>query len=340
MPLLSICIPTYNRSESLLQTVESIINSDGFDEKVEIVISDNCSTDDTEQICRDYTNKYNNVKYYRQLKPTNIADENFIDALSFATGKYIKLNNDTAPFKANTLQFFLNKIQESLADGRQLLFIADIHHKKFISREKFYNKKIKAYLTENLDDFIDIVSTSVTWITNFGCWKEQFTAIVDKKRFIKASFMQVDWTLKLRTEINSTSIYIDDFYDTINVRKTNKVDFVRVHCNRYLSIYKFYLEQKLIKKETFEREKKRTLFNVILPITTAAKVSKNDFYSFEGFFCSLKEEYRDNLYFYYAIYVLLPCYIVYWTLRRVLRKMIQKISYVLYLKIAKTVNGK
>ena len=84
-PLLSICIPTYNRSECLAQTVESIINSNSFDNRVEIVISDNCSTDDTEQVCRNYTNMYSNIKYYRQLEPTDIADKNFIDALSFGT---------------------------------------------------------------------------------------------------------------------------------------------------------------------------------------------------------------------------------------------------------------
>ena len=47
-PLLSICIPTYNRSEQLRRALESLVGQEGFSE-VEVVISDNCSTDGTEE---------------------------------------------------------------------------------------------------------------------------------------------------------------------------------------------------------------------------------------------------------------------------------------------------
>ena len=41
-PLVSICIPTYNRAECLKETIESIICQPEFLEgKVEIVVSDN-----------------------------------------------------------------------------------------------------------------------------------------------------------------------------------------------------------------------------------------------------------------------------------------------------------
>ena len=53
-PLVSICIPTYNRVEQLKITMESIMAQPEFREgKVEIVISDNASDDDTgKTICR------------------------------------------------------------------------------------------------------------------------------------------------------------------------------------------------------------------------------------------------------------------------------------------------
>ena len=52
-PLLSICIPTYNRSGYLEQCLESIVHQERFDE-IEVIISDNCSTDDTEAVCKKY----------------------------------------------------------------------------------------------------------------------------------------------------------------------------------------------------------------------------------------------------------------------------------------------
>lgn len=51
LPLLSICIPTYNRSTYLRESIESIIHQSEFiSGDVEIVISDNASTDNTENI--------------------------------------------------------------------------------------------------------------------------------------------------------------------------------------------------------------------------------------------------------------------------------------------------
>jgi len=49
-PLLSICIPTYNRAEYLEEAIYNIVTDDAFCDKVEIIISDNASTDNTKQV--------------------------------------------------------------------------------------------------------------------------------------------------------------------------------------------------------------------------------------------------------------------------------------------------
>ena len=68
-PLLSICIPTYNRAEYLKNSIESIICQDEFKNKqVEIVIADNASTDNTESVARPYAQRYENIFYYRNEK--------------------------------------------------------------------------------------------------------------------------------------------------------------------------------------------------------------------------------------------------------------------------------
>ena len=50
--LLSIGIPTFNRAETLKQAVESLLAQDY--PNIELVISDNASTDDTERVCREF----------------------------------------------------------------------------------------------------------------------------------------------------------------------------------------------------------------------------------------------------------------------------------------------
>lgn len=53
-PLLSLCIPTYNRGEILRETLDTIVLSPDFDDRVEVVICDNCSTDNTREISQEY----------------------------------------------------------------------------------------------------------------------------------------------------------------------------------------------------------------------------------------------------------------------------------------------
>ena len=50
-PLLSICIPTFNRGNILNDVLNNYVNNPQFDNEVEIVISDNASTDITAEIC-------------------------------------------------------------------------------------------------------------------------------------------------------------------------------------------------------------------------------------------------------------------------------------------------
>ena len=61
-PLLSICIPTRNRAAFLYRTLRSITETPVFQNgnEVEVVVSDNASTDATEEIVKIFTEKYGN----------------------------------------------------------------------------------------------------------------------------------------------------------------------------------------------------------------------------------------------------------------------------------------
>lgn len=63
-PTVAVCIPTYNQSDYLASTVESVINQTIA--PTEIWISDDCSTDDTQSVCKKLTSEYPFIKYVRQ----------------------------------------------------------------------------------------------------------------------------------------------------------------------------------------------------------------------------------------------------------------------------------
>ena len=91
---LSIAIPTYNGSRYIREALDSIISQLGYiDEEIEIVVSDNASTDRTPEIIREYQNKYSFIKYFRNEENLG-ADRNFDLAVRRSTGEYVWLFSD------------------------------------------------------------------------------------------------------------------------------------------------------------------------------------------------------------------------------------------------------
>lgn len=113
-PTLSICIPTYNRQEYLQYCLESItsqIQKNKLTDYVEIVISDNASTDRTEDIVREFQNKYQNIFYHKNL--TNVGfDKNLLTVVDKSSGEYCLTLGDDDAFLPETLHKLLQKIQE------------------------------------------------------------------------------------------------------------------------------------------------------------------------------------------------------------------------------------
>lgn len=96
MKLLSICIPTYNRKDCLIQCLESIVNKQDLSE-IEIVISDNASSDGTNEIMKEYLIKYPNIIYFRNDENIGF-DKNVLKVISLASGKYCLFIGDDDAF--------------------------------------------------------------------------------------------------------------------------------------------------------------------------------------------------------------------------------------------------
>lgn len=88
---LSICIPTFNRSTFIGATLESIIAQATRD--CEIVVSDNASTDDTEQVVSEYARHFERLRYIRQDTNRGL-DRNFDRVVELAHGEYCWLMTD------------------------------------------------------------------------------------------------------------------------------------------------------------------------------------------------------------------------------------------------------
>ena len=84
--LLSICIPTYNRAKLLRETLDHL--REVCSEDVEIVISDNCSGDDTQDVIRSFAPRFAHFRAMRQTENRG-GIANFAAVMSAASGKYL-----------------------------------------------------------------------------------------------------------------------------------------------------------------------------------------------------------------------------------------------------------
>lgn len=86
-PLVSVLMTAYNREQYIAEAIESVIASTYIN--FELIIVDDCSTDNTLLIARNYEKMDSRIKVY--LNNQNLGDYlNRNKAASYSTGKYIK----------------------------------------------------------------------------------------------------------------------------------------------------------------------------------------------------------------------------------------------------------
>lgn len=84
--LVSICIPTYNGEDFLKQTIDSVVNQSY--RNIEIIITDDISTDKTEEIISSYNDC--RIKFFRNGKRQGLAG-NWNAAVRKTSGEFIKI---------------------------------------------------------------------------------------------------------------------------------------------------------------------------------------------------------------------------------------------------------
>lgn len=108
-PLLTIFIPTYNGAESCLDLVlDSVTQISKLYNDVEVVVSDNCSTDNTQELCLSYKEKCPQLIYYRNKKNIGF-NYNMLKVCEYAHGEYAWIIGDDDVIES---AYFHNVYQE------------------------------------------------------------------------------------------------------------------------------------------------------------------------------------------------------------------------------------
>lgn len=267
-PLLSLCIPTYNRCEYLRKSLDSLVRQPEIESgEVEIVLSDNTSTDETEAIGREYASRYANVRYFRN--ESNVMDRNFPLSLVRARGEYRKLFNDNLLYAPDALRNLLEIVRIN-RESRASIF--------------FYNRRIRKHdgacdlVYEDLDAFVRDVGFWLTSIATFGIWEEELALFPDLYEGCETKLWQVHATLKIlaqkgkpaylseRVLQRSHVVARKDFsYGLFDIFYTNFLGLMRPHVGGLLS------------QETVEEIEKRLLLRYFADRIVDYKVEHGNF---------------------------------------------------------------
>lgn len=110
-PFFSIVLPTLNRAKYLSFAIQSVLNQSFED--FELIVSDNSSTDNTEEVVEQFSDT--RIRYVKTAKKLPM-NESWEFALSYAKGEYITFIGDDDAYSRIYLESFKSIIEEHKVD--------------------------------------------------------------------------------------------------------------------------------------------------------------------------------------------------------------------------------
>ena len=154
-PTLSICIATYNRAGYIGETLDSIIPQ--LDDDVELLVVDGASTDNTEDVVRQYAVKESCIRYIR-LSAKGGVDQDFDKSVELARGEFCWLFTDDDLLKPGAVA----AIKAAINKGHDLIVVnAEVHNRELSAilesrRISMYDDKV--YASNNMEHlFVDVL---------------------------------------------------------------------------------------------------------------------------------------------------------------------------------------
>lgn len=294
-PLLSICIPTYNRAEILKKTIDTLLSLEEFNSEVELVISDNASEDGTESLIKELIHKYEDKRILYHRNNSNIKDLNFFTVLSVASGKYLKLFNDYTYINNDILAIIKKCILEHESQNINLLFYDHLRVKKLSSGE--------CIVVESLDEFQRCVNNKITWISNFGCWREDLPELDKYNGASTSQLLQMEWTLHLVNKRRQTKLVNVSYYCfQLEQGKRTPYNFFVPHVENYYTILYNYKAKGYIGNKTIHFDKRRILSDFVGDKIVEYLILRNSSdFIFEGSWKLILRHFFNIPYFYIVV---------------------------------------
>ncbi len=281
LPLISFCIPTYNRAIILEKTLNNLYDQIGSDDNFEIIVVDNCSTDGTENLALNFQKKYQSFNYFRNSENLGF-DENINLCLSFAKGIAVKPLNDYALLSQNAIPYLKQIVLDNLSEKPAIFLLNGL-------------QKLNSDVLEiqSLKEFIDVTSFWGCWLSGGLFWKDDLNLFspIKLRNFIGRDFFHFELYLSIVSNKSDVRIYNRVLFINQQVSNKGGYNFFKVFTTHYLGILKYYLDLGFIDTVTFTEEKRRLFKSHLLPYIIELKVKKRFNFDTKGAWSYIRSSY-------------------------------------------------
>lgn len=187
--LLTVAIPTYNREKLLRRLLKSIVGE--LSDCVEVLVSDNASTDGTEEMMH---SEFPQVVYYRNS--TNIGpDSNFLECYRKAKGKYVWLVGSDDVVLDGALSRILSFLSENSGLKLPLVFL---NHNSFSGEftgkgccsKSYLDISVKDKVVTSKSELIKYSGRQLTFISAFLLRTDDLHNIKNPEKYLNTNFIQ------------------------------------------------------------------------------------------------------------------------------------------------------
>lgn len=230
---LTIAIPTFNRSAFLKQSLEriskQIIN---HEKEIELIVSDNCSTDDTKEVVLEFIKNGVPIIYNRNVVNKGM-DGNFVYCFQNASSKYVWVLGDDDYLIEGTIPKLLS-IMDS--DEYGLIHLKNISQNS--SKDKFESR-----VCYNHSEFVGEISFMITFISA-NIVQTKYVEKINFDKYLGTYFTLIPVYLTAAVEENKNLMVYSKTMDIAADSITNGgYNIFEVFVANYLKILKEYIPQ-------------------------------------------------------------------------------------------------
>lgn len=181
----SVIIPAFNAAETLAEAVASVVN--GSYQHLEILIVDDCSTDDTSKVAAKLAESDPRIQFLRNPQNYGVSKSRNL-MLDRATGEYVAFLDSDDTWEPNKLEFCL----QMLADNPEVKAVA--HALRYLDKQGKKLSYIATYPTTQ-------AQMQAIKQTGESPWVFPSSVVVDRAIIVKEGGFAEDWLVGEDTEL-------------------------------------------------------------------------------------------------------------------------------------------